>query len=870
LRLAAYNEWINKEFYQKEFVNDLKIRYEELFKNIEIGVAVFEAIDNGSDFIFKDINTAGEKIDNVKKEEVLGKSLLKMFPEVEEVGLFDVFKKVWQTGIPDNFSLYKYREERLKGWRENFVYKLKTGEIVEIYKDVTDREKSREELEKTKEQLEITLKSIGDGVLVTDVNGNLTMLNNAAEKLTGWNNEEAEGLHINNVFNIVNEYTRLQAKNPVEEVFKKGNIVGLANHTVLISKSGQEYCIADSAAPIKKADGTLEGAVMVFRDETEKRSIEKALKESEKKYRTVFENTGTAMLIIEENTGISLINNQMVKLSGYTKKETENKMSLSDFIVEKDIDTVLKNHHERRKTHNMAPRQYETALMTKTGEIRNILLTVDLMPEKKQSVASFIDITELKNTEKKLKKSEEKFRLLAENARDIIYRIKLFAEKFEFEYISPSVTEITGYTPEDYYKDSSIIYNIVHPKDKAVHENFEKNDANFFNTPLKTRWVHKNGKVRWIEQHNVPIYDDEGNLTALEGIARDVTNNEYTENKLRYLTMHDSLTDLYNRAFFEEEIARIEKANILPVGIIICDIDGLKLINDTLGHEKGDNYLKKTADIIKLDLRDYDSAARIGGDEFVIIKPYSTRKEIEIHCENIKEMVEKINSKSMDIPLSISLGHAYQKQGKLIKGRLFKEAEDNMCRNKLLNSKSIRSYMVETLTRALEARDFITEGHADRLEDLLINLAKKLKLSEDLLAKLRLLAKFHDIGKVGVPDNILFKKGPLTSDEKKEMQRHSEIGHRIAIASPDLALIADYILKHHEWWNGKGYPLGLKGKDIPLLCRILAVADAYDAMTNDRPYRKAMTHEDAVKELKDNAGVQFDPEVVWKFINIFN
>ncbi len=182
--------------------------------------------------------------------------------------------------------------------------------------------------------------------------------------------------------------------------------------------------------------------------------------------------------------------------------------------------------------------------------------------------------------------------------------------------------------------------------------------------------------------------------------------------------------------------------------------------------------------------------------------------------------------------------------------RLFKEADDNMYRQKLHHINSNRSEIVQTLMKMLEMRDFITEGHADRLQDIVELMAKHLNLPEYSQSDLRLLAQFHDIGKVGISDNILFKPGPLTEKEYKEMQRHSEIGQRIALASSELASMADWILKHHEWWNGQGYPLGLKEEEIPLECRILAIADAYDAMTSDRPYRQAMSHQEAIKEIK--------------------
>jgi HD-GYP domain-containing protein (c-di-GMP phosphodiesterase class II) len=154
------------------------------------------------------------------------------------------------------------------------------------------------------------------------------------------------------------------------------------------------------------------------------------------------------------------------------------------------------------------------------------------------------------------------------------------------------------------------------------------------------------------------------------------------------------------------------------------------------------------------------------------------------------------------------------------------------------------------------------------LQDLAVQLAEVIGMSESEIKDICLLAQFHDIGKIGIQDAILFKPGRLSDIEMEEMKRHTEIGYRIAESSPDLKHISDWIYKHHEWWNGNGYPFRLKGKEIPIQCRILSIVDAYDAMTNDRPYRKAMAKERALEEIKNNSGVQFDPSLVEKFIKI--
>ena len=201
--------------------------------------------------------------------------------------------------------------------------------------------------------------------------------------------------------------------------------------------------------------------------------------------------------------------------------------------------------------------------------------------------------------------------------------------------------------------------------------------------------------------------------------------------------------------------------------------------------------------------------------------------------------------------------------------RLFTSADDAMYRQKLSHEQSNRSALVQSMMSMLEARDYITEGHSQRLQNMCAQLGEASGLSNLRLDDLRLLAKFHDIGKIGIPDQVLFKAGPLTDEEWIQMRRHSEIGNRIARHIPDLSAIAGLILHHHERWDGKGYPLGLAGSDIPLESRILSLADAYDAMTNDRPYRKALSHETAIAEIRKNRGIMFDPTLTDLFLKLY-
>ncbi|MFZ5634727.1 MAG: bifunctional diguanylate cyclase/phosphohydrolase [Bacillota bacterium] len=353
-----------------------------------------------------------------------------------------------------------------------------------------------------------------------------------------------------------------------------------------------------------------------------------------------------------------------------------------------------------------------------------------------------------------------------------------------------------------------------------------------------------------------------GNFKHMAGtLKQSFCNINRANETLKHLAFYDPLTGLYNRAYFEEEMCRLDGTRNTPVSIIVCDVDGLKLVNDTLGHDSGDSLLIAAAGVIKESFREGDAIARIGGDEFAVLLPNSDEAAAEKACHRIRDAVARYNSTNPELAISMSIGSATSKSADNL-NETFKEADNNMYREKLHRIQSARSAMVQILMKALGARDFITEGHADRLQELVAGLARSAGLPERTITDLRLLARFHDIGKVGIPDRILFKTSPLTREEFKEMQQHCEIGYRIAQAAPDLIPIADWIYKHHEWWNGQGYPLGLKGEEIPVECRILAIADAYDAMTSERPYRKAMPHEEAVAEIKKCSGTQFDPHLV--------
>ncbi|UWG96568.1 diguanylate cyclase [Dehalobacter sp. DCM] len=337
-----------------------------------------------------------------------------------------------------------------------------------------------------------------------------------------------------------------------------------------------------------------------------------------------------------------------------------------------------------------------------------------------------------------------------------------------------------------------------------------------------------------------------------------------TKDNLEYLSNHDDLTGLYNRRFYEEELIRKDTEKNLPLSIIMADINGLKLINDSFGHAKGDELLMKAAQEIRDGCRSGDIIARLGGDEFVIILPRTDTPTVQQIMKRITDRI--INKKVETIDISISFGYETKYQSEEDIQEIIKKAEDNMYRQKLYESSSQRSKTIDLIMNALFAKSNREMSHSKRVSEICETIAISMKLNKEMVNQIKIAGLMHDIGKMGVNEKILNKPHRLTGEEWKEIKRHPEIGYRILSSANEFSEIAGYILEHHERWDGQGYPKGLKGDEISLQARIIAIADACDAMTCYRPYSNGLSEMEARKEIKRCSGTQFDPVITEVFL----
>ncbi|MCJ7665846.1 MAG: diguanylate cyclase [Actinobacteria bacterium] len=376
----------------------------------------------------------------------------------------------------------------------------------------------------------------------------------------------------------------------------------------------------------------------------------------------------------------------------------------------------------------------------------------------------------------------------------------------------------------------------------------------------------KNKEDRWISTTKMPFYNNKGEIIGTFGISRDITEKKKADEKIKYLSFHDVLTELYNRAFFEEELKRLDTERQLPITMVMGDVNGLKLINDAYGHAKGDILIKKIADILKESFRKEDIVSRWGGDEFISILPRTNSEDAKNIVKRIKELCDERGT--TEIPLSISFGISTKKNNSESIDDVLKKAEDRMYKNKVSESASMHESLIPSLKENLRKGDSGSETRIKKMEDYALRVGRKLKLSSVKLEELGLLISLHNIGKLALVDEIMVKKVRLTKEEWKIIKELPEIGYRIAAASSKLRPIAEPILSHHEWYNGQGYPRGIKGEEIPILSRISFIINSYEAMTRDRLYRKKLTKKEAIAEIKKYCGTQFDPKIAKIFLEI--
>lgn len=485
----------------------------------------------------------------------------------------------------------------------------------------------------------------------------------------------------------------------------------------------------------------------------------------------------------------------------------------------------------------------------------------------KYEINTFNLINKLNAEKEKIEKTNEiTFRKIFENSMDIIFLI----EKDTIKDCNQKTLEILGYDDKEQIINKKLFdFAPEYQSENNSSKNFYYNNVGklFNRQSVRFEWTGRKSNGESIPFDVIITKITLNNNSFIYAFCRDMRRQKKLENKLMKLSYHDQLTGLYNRRFFEEEIKRINTKRNFPISLIIGDVNGLKLINDSFGHTAGDKLIILGAKAISDSCRSDDIISRIGGDEYAVLLPKTGE-------EKAKEIIKRIrtnmkNHSLSGIELSVSFGLEVINDENTDFEEIFKNAESHMYKRKLFEGQNMRIKTINTILELLQKRDKNEKEHSANVSFLCECIGKELKMSAEEIKSLRIAGLIHDIGKIAISEELLNKPGVLTKYEKDDLNRHSEIGYRILSTVNDMFEIAEYILYHHERWDGKEYPKGLKGEEIPVYSRIISVADAFDSMTRFRTYKPVFSEEEAFNELIKCSGSQFDPELVNIFIKNF-
>jgi len=557
------------------------------------------------------------------------------------------------------------------------------------------------------------LDSSAVGIFILDSDFKVVWINHAIEDYFGLQREKVIGKdkrklikeNIQNIFEEPDEFTR-----KVFATYDNNTYIENFECHVLSSGKREDRWLEHWSQPIKS--GVYAGGrVEYYYNITERKQAEKALKESEVKYHSLFENTGTATLVFEDDMTISMVNSQAEILSGYSKNEIENKMKWTKFVVPEDLEKMKKYHFARRKAGETPPTQYEFRMINRKGKIKDIFLKIGMIPHTKKSIASLMDITERKKAEQNIKSAKDELQMIMDSVPVIIFykdiegRI-IRANRTLADSLKVPIKDIVGKTTEKLF-----------PREQA--ENMRKDDQEVIISGKPKRNIIQPyttpGGLRWLLSDKIPYRDKKGKVTGVIVLAKDITVQRKSEQELQ----------------------------------------------QTL------QKLKKTMDAT-----------------------------------------------------------------------------------------------LETMSKIIEVKDPYTSGHQRRVCQLAIRIAQEMKLPEDKIEGIRIASLIHDIGKIGLPTEILSKPTKLTDIEFSLIKGHSQIGYDI-LKSIDFSYpVVQIVLQHHERLDGSGYPNNLRGNKIILEARILGVADVVEAMSSFRPYRPALEIDAALEEISKNKGILYDPEVV--------
>lgn len=737
---------------------------------------------------------------------------------------------------------------------------------------------------------ELFLNAIGDYIFAASFTGEILFANNEFKSGLGYDDKAIRLMKIPDIFP---KDFRPEAKKAFEQALTEDENT---MHLPLQKSNGETVSVETRIWP-----GNWNGEPVLFGMSKDITMFE----ESEAKFKKSFYKNPAIMAITDTDFGEFLdVNDTFLKKLGYTKQEIIGKTVIdSNIFVDKNQPLAIK---ERLQTHDELT-DVEIDIHAKNGDIFIGLFSASLIKTGNSSrlLTVMVDITENRKRANLLSiltaitqdflvsrdymlPVSRAFTVLGKALdvnRVFLIRCELVDEKI-IKSISPAAEWCSdGETPiSDNPGFKTIPQNAINDYLCPVYNGqpYISNVSSMPTGPIKEFYTMLGIKTVL----SIPVFENESLWGAIclhecrnERIWTELEKNTVkvfadslamaiqkskSMDKVEFLSFRDQLTGLYNRRFYKLEVLRLDDEQYFPLAMIMADVNGLKLVNDAFGHHAGDLILQRFADILKKQCRKKDTVARIGGDEFIVMLPNTNAAQTQAVIERINAAIAKETGD--DLALSASIGFAVKTNLSENMNDIFKQAEDMMYRNKLSESSSVRSKTIDLILNSLFEKNNREMQHSQRVGSLCERIARALNFPKADISQMGIAGMMHDIGKIGISEETLNKPGKLTTAEMTEIKRHSEIGYRILDSVSEFSQIADYVLEHHERPDGKGYPKGLNEKEISQQAKIIAVADAYDAMTSERTYKKCLSCEEAAAKIKNGSGTQFDARIARVFV----
>ncbi len=721
--------------------------------------------------------------------------------------------------------------------------------------DVTEKKQAETAQQENERYLRTILETTHDGFLIVEQDGKIIDANDAYCNMSGYCKEELLRLHI---WELIDTETE-DAQDNLHKFTRAESQLFVARHR---KKDGSTF---DVEASVTCMHGDPVVFISFFRDISERKNAEELLLHSYDLMSYIIEHNRSAIAVLDKNLRYMYLSQRFLEAYKIGNKDIIGK---HHYEVMPDLPENWKDVHQRALRGEVCSTEDDLYVHSdgsvewsqwecrpwfeKDGSIGGIILYIEIINERKQ-------------LEKDIFNERELFKTTLLSVGDGVISTDNYGK---IKILNPIAETLCGISQEE------AIGKPLEEVFKTLHEFTRKPEKNPVKRILETGQIIRNenhtilvsatDREIAIEKNVAPIRDSEGKTTGIVIVFRDITEAREKQKQVEYLSLHDPLTGLYSRLYMEDAIKRLDTDRNLPFTIMVLDVNGLKLTNDAFGHEMGDRLLKTVAEIMTKTCRADDIICRIGGDEFAILLPKTNAEQAEAIKQRLFETT--ITTKLDSIMVSLAVGYSVKDTRDRDIMEIYKDADNHMYKNKMKYGKIMRSQTIETVLRNINSKYDREQIHTERVSQYCESIARALNLSGKEIEECKIAGILHDIGKIVVPAEVLNKPEHLNIEEREAVRRHALIGYQILKAVDEYAGFAEAVLYHHERWDGTGYPVGLLGDDIPLQARIIAVADAYEAMTAKRIYQKTKTKGEAREELIRGAGTQFDPEIIRVFV----